>query len=924
MAQEKMTLEDWLDDLCVRFIINLPREDLSSVARICFQIEEAQWFYEDFIRPLDPNLPSMSLRSFSMKMFQHCPLLASFSTESHLKAFEEFMQYKTRVPVRGAVMLNEAMDATVLVRGYKKGASWSFPRGKINKDEDDLDCAVREVREETGFDLKEAGLVDRNMPVHPLEVTMHDQQVRLYVFRGIPEDTVFETKTRKEIGAIKWYNVSDLPAYRKKKGAGKNQGAAATSQQKFYMVAPFMVQLRQWVVKQKKLDARKAQVAHGYNPSPGAFDEIITDDNILHEVVQQPTQGTTTEQPDVYDNATRELHRVLQFKPPTQGLQIPSPTADQQAGHALMSLLQPKTAGNGPTAVQTQGMPHTPLEQQFSQAPEPRSPHHHHHPHQRLLYPNHAPPPSFPVDMSAGSNQGQYRPRPHVYVSNEVHIATASSQPPRNVPNHPVRLLHPQPLPPQVQQAVLLREMDGSPVVAGPTAQPGHGHVGPPQPGQSAAQAPQYGLHGPVPFHHNESKPPPQLSAHSMNLLNALKGSDSQTHPTQPAGPQTVHSHVSTNPSAVNMPYNHQHPAISQHMPSHLPTNHPAATTSYDRQHPAPVSEFAAQYGPSAMPKVVNPAADLGSQATLGAAPSRPPTDKHRAGLLGMFKKVETVVQHEQVDGQTTTTSSSQGSVPSRSTRSAQFKGPEAGQAVSAAETLRAAALENGRPIQMNPETNLPFGAHSILSRPQRSQVSTNSPLGGYSNASELRHNIPMRPHPGSASSGARMSPRQSQNTSGEARIGQPSPQAQRPTAHAYPYGPAQQSTPNPLALFPNPPAASNLPVPNIIKPRQGSTVEQKNALLSLFGKSKSGAEPDPNNEPVVANAYGHAAAAAAAAAAAPAVASRSRLSSLASSGGDGKHGPEGGRRGSGTPLSPADRNFLLGFLENASNNARR
>ncbi|OTA91610.1 hypothetical protein M434DRAFT_49336, partial [Hypoxylon sp. CO27-5] len=239
-----------LDDLCVRFIINLPREDLESVARICFQIEEAQWFYEDFIRPLDPALPSMSLRNFSLKMFQHCPLLASFSTESHIRAFEEFLQYKTRVPVRGAIMLNDSMDAAVLVRGYKKGASWSFPRGKINKDEDDLDCAIREVYEETGYDLRESGLVDKNEPVHPLEVTMHDQQVRLYVFRGIPEDTVFETRTRKEIGAIKWYKVEELPAYRKKKGIAKNNGASGPSHDKFYMVAPFMVQLRQWVLKQ--------------------------------------------------------------------------------------------------------------------------------------------------------------------------------------------------------------------------------------------------------------------------------------------------------------------------------------------------------------------------------------------------------------------------------------------------------------------------------------------------------------------------------------------------------------------------------------------------------------------------------------------------------------------------------------------------
>ncbi|KAA6408462.1 MAG: decapping enzyme Dcp2 [Lasallia pustulata] len=115
MTEAKMQLADWLDDLCVRFIINLPQEELESVERICFQVEEAQWFYEDFIRPLDPNLPSLSLRNFCLRIFQHCPLLSEFSTYHHSTAFSEFLAYKTRVPVRGAIMLNDAMDEVVLV-----------------------------------------------------------------------------------------------------------------------------------------------------------------------------------------------------------------------------------------------------------------------------------------------------------------------------------------------------------------------------------------------------------------------------------------------------------------------------------------------------------------------------------------------------------------------------------------------------------------------------------------------------------------------------------------------------------------------------------------------------------------------------------------------------------------------------------------
>lgn len=243
-----------LDDLCVRFIINLPQEELESVERICFQVEEAQWYYEDFIRPLDPELPSLNLRNFCLRIFQHCPLLSEFSPYHHATAFEEFLAYKTRVPVRGAIMLNHDMDQVILVKGWKKGANWSFPRGKINKDESDLACAVREVYEETGFDVKAAGLVGAPDGMKYIDVAIQHQHIRLYVFRGVPMDTYFEARTRKEISKIDWWSLSDLPTLKKKKQQQEGRGEdLALNANKFYMVAPFLVPLKKWISQQKRL-----------------------------------------------------------------------------------------------------------------------------------------------------------------------------------------------------------------------------------------------------------------------------------------------------------------------------------------------------------------------------------------------------------------------------------------------------------------------------------------------------------------------------------------------------------------------------------------------------------------------------------------------------------------------------------------------
>ncbi|KJZ76048.1 hypothetical protein HIM_04504 [Hirsutella minnesotensis 3608] len=374
MAGTQMQLEDWLDDLCVRFIINLPQEDLSSVARICFQVEEAQWFYEDFIRPLDPTLPSMSLRIFCLRIFQHCPLLASFSVENHTKAFEEFLQYKTRVPVRGAIMLNQAMDSVVLVKGWKKGASWSFPRGKINKDESDLDCAIREVYEETGLDLHAAGLVPTEKKPKYIEISMREQQLRLYVFRDIPMDTDFQPRTRKEISKIQWYKLSELPAFRKKGDrAAQNHDDHATAAQanKFYMVAPFLVPLKKWIAAQRKADEKRIlsgmQAHHAQQLL--ATDEVqSTEDDAW--ATDQPFAPGPVAAINTLDGATQELARLLKMQPPAQGIQAP-PREDK--GSALLSILQ---ADSHPSREQMQ-TPQARTDLAVASSPQPRNPHHH-------------------------------------------------------------------------------------------------------------------------------------------------------------------------------------------------------------------------------------------------------------------------------------------------------------------------------------------------------------------------------------------------------------------------------------------------------------------------------------------------------------------------------------------------------------------
>lgn len=198
---EHDTLDSALHDLVVRFVINCPKEDLETVERLFFQIEEAHWFYEDFVRVQNPRLPSMKFKTFVQALFETSPILEIWSS-NWLADVETFREYKSVIPVRGAIILNKKMSKALMVRGWK-GNTWGFPKGKINKGERDDLCAIREVYEEIGYDISPF-----LNPDDYVEATSRGKNIRLYIVRGVPGTTVFRPQTRKEISVCcDWFCI---------------------------------------------------------------------------------------------------------------------------------------------------------------------------------------------------------------------------------------------------------------------------------------------------------------------------------------------------------------------------------------------------------------------------------------------------------------------------------------------------------------------------------------------------------------------------------------------------------------------------------------------------------------------------------------------------------------------------------------------
>ncbi|CCK71996.1 decapping enzyme complex catalytic subunit KNAG_0I02110 [Huiozyma naganishii CBS 8797] len=232
------SLDRVLEDLLVRFIINCPPEDLSSVERELFHFEEASWFYTDFVRIMNPNLPSMKIKSLSQLFIKLCPLIWKWDIKAD-EALVKFSKYKKTIPVRGAALFNADLNKMLLVKGTESD-SWSFPRGKISKDEDDVDCCIREVDEEIGFDL--TTYIDADQFV---ERTISGKNYKIYIIKAVPEDFPFKPKVRNEIDKIQWFDFKKVT-----KMVNKSHGG---NQYKFYLINSMIRSLSIWVRQQRQI-----------------------------------------------------------------------------------------------------------------------------------------------------------------------------------------------------------------------------------------------------------------------------------------------------------------------------------------------------------------------------------------------------------------------------------------------------------------------------------------------------------------------------------------------------------------------------------------------------------------------------------------------------------------------------------------------
>lgn len=187
-------------NLFSRFFNDLSEQDWKDNLKLCFHLQEAWWFFLDYMAPSDQDengKPYLTLFEFGAAM---APYLR-WKPSSVKPRIIRFYQYRERIPRCGGILLNQNQDKVLLVRGYYSG-KWMFPSGKVVGQESFQDAAQREVFEETGY----WGLVSPNF----VKYKQRKSWRREFVFYNVPEDFDFKPQSRKEVSEIKWFTSKEL------------------------------------------------------------------------------------------------------------------------------------------------------------------------------------------------------------------------------------------------------------------------------------------------------------------------------------------------------------------------------------------------------------------------------------------------------------------------------------------------------------------------------------------------------------------------------------------------------------------------------------------------------------------------------------------------------------------------------------------
>jgi len=170
------------------------------------QIDEARHHPDTvFIDELSTAAINSLLHEINKKQF-HAGIILSENIE---KLKKDFFKHFKLLKAAGGLVKNKDGDILLIFRRGK----WDLPKGKLDENESLIECAVREVKEETGLTKIKAGK-EIGATYHTyVQFGKHILKESHWFMMDAKKDEPLVPQTEEDITEIKWVKKEDLEQY---------------------------------------------------------------------------------------------------------------------------------------------------------------------------------------------------------------------------------------------------------------------------------------------------------------------------------------------------------------------------------------------------------------------------------------------------------------------------------------------------------------------------------------------------------------------------------------------------------------------------------------------------------------------------------------------------------------------------------------
>jgi 8-oxo-dGTP pyrophosphatase MutT (NUDIX family) len=128
---------------------------------------------------------------------------------------EESVSLKKFETIKAGVLVNNILvTLSDLIKNSQSTwneTEWEFPKGRRNYQEKDLDCALREFEEETGYSQKDVVIIENILPFEEIFIGSNHKSYKHKYFLAYMNDTIdnLQNFQKTEVSKLEWKTIDE-------------------------------------------------------------------------------------------------------------------------------------------------------------------------------------------------------------------------------------------------------------------------------------------------------------------------------------------------------------------------------------------------------------------------------------------------------------------------------------------------------------------------------------------------------------------------------------------------------------------------------------------------------------------------------------------------------------------------------------------